>query len=149
MSALAQGISEFTPTGAAHLAENVGAAVQNTARKASSSLSVASLASQIYRLALVANYTLVGMSISKLSKLLLPGYLRYFGEAISFVLMCWVDAYYCFELLYIAKGWGFEKRARYTEMRWSYFVGFGIPSTAVSYFHTSGLLNLMLFMLGE
>ena len=49
----------------------------------------------------------------------------------------------------MAKGWGFERRARFAEMRWSYMVAFGIPSTLISYFHPSGLLNLMLFMLGE
>lgn len=36
---------------------------------------------------------------------------------------------------------------RYAESRWAYFVAFGLPSTAVSFFHPSGLLNLMLFML--
>ena len=40
-----------------------------------------------------------------------------------------------------------EKRLRFSESHWSYLVGFGIPSTAVSFFHPSGLLNLMLFML--
>lgn len=36
---------------------------------------------------------------------------------------------------------------RFCESRWAYFMAFGLPSTAVSYFHPSGLVNLMLFML--
>ena len=39
------------------------------------------------------------------------------------------------------------QRLRFSESHWSYLVGFGVPSTAVSFFHPSGLLNLMLFML--
>jgi hypothetical protein len=36
---------------------------------------------------------------------------------------------------------------RYAESRWAYMIAFGLPSTAISFFHPSGLLNLMLFML--
>lgn len=39
------------------------------------------------------------------------------------------------------------QRLRFSESHWSYLIGFGVPSTAVSFFHPSGLLNLMLFML--
>ena len=39
------------------------------------------------------------------------------------------------------------QRLRFSESHWSYLMGFGIPSTAISFFHPSGLLNLMLFML--
>lgn len=77
-----------------------------------------------------------------------------------------IDAYYCYEQAWIARGWSLERvspdfllagkdirtdasiqRMRYAESRWAYMIAFGLPSTAISFFHPSGLLNLMLFML--
>ncbi len=143
LTSLAQGVSEFnTPiVGAAQDLANRGAST------AQSTFTVGTFAAQLYRFLLIANYSLLGLGISKFTAALLPGPLAYIGHTLSFMLYSWIDAYYCFEQLYIARGWGFEKRARHFEMRWSYFVAFGVPSTAVSYFHSSGLLNLMLFML--
>lgn len=87
---------------------------------------------------LIVNYTIF---------YLLLGRIPYLGRPLSFLFMCLVDGYYCFEQAWISRGWSLDRRMRYCEERWSYFVAFGLPSTAVSFFHPSGLLNLMLFML--
>ncbi|KIS71613.1 uncharacterized protein UMAG_00055 [Mycosarcoma maydis] len=91
-----------------------------------------------YRMILIVNYTIF---------YLLLGRIPYLGRPLSFLFMCLVDGYYCFEQAWISRGWSLDRRMRYCEERWSYFVAFGLPSTAVSFFHPSGLLNLMLFML--
>ncbi|PWZ02992.1 hypothetical protein BCV70DRAFT_220190 [Testicularia cyperi] len=96
------------------------------------------LLQESYRMILIINYTIV---------YLLLGQVPYLGRWLSFLFMCMVDGYYCFEQVWISRGWSLERRMRYCEERWSYFVAFGLPSTAVSFFHPSGLLNLMLFML--
>ncbi|SAM72948.1 uncharacterized protein UBRO_00094 [Ustilago bromivora] len=96
------------------------------------------LLQESYRVFLIANYTVF---------YILLGRIPYFGRMLSFFFMCMVDGYYCFEQAWISRGWSLDRRMRYCEERWSYFVAFGLPSTAVSFFHPSGLLNLMLFML--
>ncbi|EPQ32062.1 uncharacterized protein PFL1_00260 [Pseudozyma flocculosa PF-1] len=96
------------------------------------------LVRESYRLFLIVNYAAV---------VVLLGRIPYLGRPLSFLFMSFVDGYYCFEQAWIARGWSLERRTRYCEERWSYFVAFGLPSTAVSFFHPSGLLNLMLFML--
>lgn len=69
-------------------------------------------------------------------------------SGINFGLASFIDGYYCFDLVWKARGWGLERRAATAEQLWSYLVAFGVPSTLISYFHPSGLLNMMLFMLG-
>ncbi|KAJ9477118.1 hypothetical protein PHBOTO_000800 [Pseudozyma hubeiensis] len=96
------------------------------------------LLQESYRMILIINYTVF---------YLLLGRIPYLGRPLSFLFMCMVDGYYCFEQAWISRGWSLERRMRYCEERWSYFVAFGLPSTAISFFHPSGLLNLMLFML--
>ncbi|SNX81356.1 uncharacterized protein MEPE_00061 [Melanopsichium pennsylvanicum] len=91
-----------------------------------------------YRMMLILNYTVFYILLARIP---------YFGRLLSFLFMCLVDGYYCFEQAWISRGWSLDRRMRYCEERWSYFVAFGLPSTAVSFFHPSGLLNLMLFML--
>lgn len=96
------------------------------------------LVQESYRIILIANYTVF---------YILLGRIPYLGRPLSFLFMCLVDGYYCFEQAWISRGWSLDRRMRYCEERWSYFIAFGLPSTAVSFFHPSGLLNLMLFML--
>ncbi|TKY90074.1 hypothetical protein EX895_000072 [Sporisorium graminicola] len=96
------------------------------------------LLQESYRLILIVNYTVFYIIL---------GRIPYVGRPLSFLFMCLVDGYYCFEQAWISRGWSLDRRMRYCEERWSYFVAFGLPSTAVSFFHPSGLLNLMLFML--
>lgn len=90
------------------------------------------------RLALVLNYSVACFAVQSLP---------WVGPPLAFVLMCFVDGYFCFEQVWVVRGWSLEKRLRFAESHWSFLVGFGVPSTAISFFHPSGLLNLMLFML--
>ncbi|CEH11674.1 p53-mediated apoptosis protein EI24/PIG8 [Ceraceosorus bombacis] len=90
-----------------------------------------------YRVILVLNYVLICYLLD-----LVP----YIGRPLAFFFMSFIDAYYCFEQAWIARGWSLDRRMRYAESRWAYFVAFGLPSTLVSFFHPSPLLNVMLFM---
>lgn len=91
-----------------------------------------------YRIFLVVNYVIISVVLQQIP---------WIGRWLSFLFMSFIDAYYCFEQGWIARGWSVERRMRYAESRWAYFMAFGLPSTAISFFHPSGLLNLMLFML--
>lgn len=73
--------------------------------------------------------------------------LPWVGHVLSFLVMSFVDGFFCFEQVWSVRGWPLEKRLRFAESHWSFLMGFGVPSTLVSFFHPSGLLNLMLFML--
>ena len=94
------------------------------------------LLQESYRVILIFNYMAIFLVLGKIP---------FVGRTLSFLFMCLVDGYYCFEQAWIARGWSLERRMRYCEERWAYFIAFGLPSTAVSFFHPSGLLNLMLF----
>ncbi|CAD6909058.1 unnamed protein product [Tilletia caries] len=93
-----------------------------------------------YRIILVLNYLAICYVLQKIPLL---------GRPLAFVFMSFIDGYYIFETIWVARGWSLERRMRYAECRWSYFVAFGLPSTLISFFHPSGLLNVMLFMLSE
>lgn len=93
---------------------------------------------QLVRLVLIVNYSIACFAIQ-----MVP----WIGPACAFLLMSFVDGYFCFEQVWVVRGWSMEKRLRFAESHWSYLIGFGIPSTLVSFFHPSGLLNMMLFML--
>lgn len=92
----------------------------------------------VVRVALVLNYSLACFAVQSLP---------WIGPPLAFLFMCFVDGYFCFEQVWVVRGWSLEKRLRFAESHWSFLVGFGVPSTAISFFHPSGLLNLMLFML--
>lgn len=91
-----------------------------------------------YRIFLIANYTLICLILERIP---------FIGRTLGFLFMSLIDGYYCFEMGWISRGWSVERRMRYVESRWAYFTAFGLPSTFVSFFHPSGLLNLGLFML--
>lgn len=56
------------------------------------------------------------------------------GRPISFLYICVVSSYYCFEYRFIATEGltTVRERVRFLESRWTYFIGFGIPSTILS-----------------
>ncbi|KAL9940424.1 hypothetical protein V8E36_001129 [Tilletia maclaganii] len=91
-----------------------------------------------YRIILVLNYLAICYVLQHIPLL---------GRPMAFFFMSFIDGYYIFETIWVARGWSLERRMRYAECRWSYFVAFGLPSTLISFFHPSGLLNVMLFML--
>lgn len=55
------------------------------------------------------------------------------GPIISFVLVCWLYAYYSFEYCWMGEGWNLEQRLKYFEERWAYFCGFGVPCTVLTF----------------
>ncbi|KIL68581.1 hypothetical protein M378DRAFT_71289 [Amanita muscaria Koide BX008] len=61
----------------------------------------------------------------------------YLGSPMSFTYLCWIDAYYCFEFVWVAKGMSLAKRTRHVEERWAYFLAFGLPVTALCSWGTS------------
>jgi len=73
-------------------------------------------------------------------------YMPYIGFYASFAFLCWIDAYYCFEFVWIAKGMSLEKRTTHLEERWAYYFAFGLPVTALCSWGTS-LANAASFAL--
>ncbi|KAH8117588.1 etoposide-induced protein 2.4-domain-containing protein [Phellopilus nigrolimitatus] len=73
-------------------------------------------------------------------------YVPIVGNSAGFVFFCWVDAYYCFEFIWIARGLSLAQRIRYLEERWAYFFAFGLPSSALCMWGSS-LANAALFAL--
>ncbi|KIJ44175.1 hypothetical protein M422DRAFT_168965 [Sphaerobolus stellatus SS14] len=53
------------------------------------------------------------------------------GRFLSFMFLCWVNAYYCFEFTWIARGLTLAQRVRFLEERWAYYFAFGLPSAAL------------------
>lgn len=70
----------------------------------------------------------------------------YIGSPVSFAFMCWVDAYYCFEFIWVARGLSLARRVRHLEERWAYYFAFGLPSAALCTWGSS-LANVALFAL--
>ncbi|CCM06027.1 uncharacterized protein FIBRA_08272 [Fibroporia radiculosa] len=68
------------------------------------------------------------------------------GGPASFVFLCWVDAYYCFEHVWIARGLSLARRVRHLEERWAYYFAFGLPTAALCTWGSS-LANAALFAL--
>ncbi|KAI8889917.1 EI24-domain-containing protein [Backusella circina FSU 941] len=58
----------------------------------------------------------------------------YIGILLSFLMNCAIYSYYCFEYKWVYMGWNIEKRLSYMEKHWSYFIGFGVPGTLLTFF---------------
>ncbi|CDO74879.1 hypothetical protein BN946_scf185004.g29 [Trametes cinnabarina] len=69
-------------------------------------------------------------------------YIPYIGPVAAFVFLCWVDAYYCFEFIWIARGYSLARRVRHLEERWAYYFAF-----AALCMWGSSLANVALFAL--
>ncbi|KAG5728360.1 EI24 like protein [Termitomyces sp. T112] len=70
----------------------------------------------------------------------------YIGRVAGLVFVCWVDAYYCFEFVWISRGLSLARRIRHHEERWAYYFAFGLPS-ALLCTCGKGLANAALFAL--
>ncbi|CUA68216.1 Etoposide-induced protein 2,4 homolog [Bos taurus] [Rhizoctonia solani] len=95
------------------------------------------IATSAYRVILIFSY----MSIS-----LVLSYVPIVGSTAAFIFVCWIDAFYCFEFVWIARGMKLSERVRYEEERWAYFLAFGLPSTAMC-MSGSSLANAAVFAL--
>ncbi|KAJ3397249.1 Etoposide induced 2.4 mRNA [Lobulomyces angularis] len=93
------------------------------------------MAEEIYRLLVVLNF------------LVYSSLLNVFFRPLGFINFCWLTSYYSFEYNWISKGWSIEKRIRYLEENWSYFLGFGFPCTVATFFLSTfvsqGLFSLL------
>ncbi|KAF7972653.1 hypothetical protein HWV62_17328 [Athelia sp. TMB] len=95
------------------------------------------LATSAYRVVMVFTSIVVGFAL---------GAVPLVGPPLGFCFMCWVDAYYCFEFIWIARGMSLSTRVRHLEERWAYYFAFGLPSAALCMWGSS-LANAALFAL--
>jgi etoposide-induced 2.4 mRNA len=58
----------------------------------------------------------------------------YLGMLLSLVYSSWLTSLYCFEYTWLNAGWNLNRRLEYFERHWAYFLGFGLPFTAATYF---------------
>lgn len=61
-------------------------------------------------------------------------YLPRVGIALSFVHFCWASSLYSFEYVLIHNRVTFMNRMALIEEKWSYFLGFGLPCTLLTFF---------------
>ncbi|KAI5122983.1 hypothetical protein M0805_006861 [Coniferiporia weirii] len=95
------------------------------------------LATSAYRVVMICTSVVISFALA---------YIPVVGIAAGFVFFCWVDAYYCFEFIWIARGLSLAQRIRHLEERWAYFLAFGFPSSAICMWGSS-LANAALFAL--
>ncbi|EFI28440.1 hypothetical protein CC1G_13973 [Coprinopsis cinerea okayama7 len=95
------------------------------------------LATSAYRIVMVFTSLLVSFGL---------GIIPYVGPFAGFVFFCWIDAYYCFEFIWISRGMSLARRVRHLEERWAYYLAFGLPATAICMLGR-GLASAALFAL--
>lgn len=95
------------------------------------------IATSAYRVVMVFNSVVVSFALHNIP---------YVGWAAGFLFLCWIDAYYCFEFVWIARGLSLSRRIRHLEERWAYYLAFGLPSAALCTCGT-GLANAAIFAL--
>lgn len=95
------------------------------------------LATSAYRVVMILTSVIVSLVLRSIP---------FAGSSISFAFMCWVNAYYCFEFIWVARNSSLAQRVRHLEERWAYYFAFGFPS-AVICTCGSGLANAALFAL--
>jgi hypothetical protein len=92
---------------------------------------------QSYRALILLNYLVVMLAIKQVP---------YLG-IVGFTYASIVDAYYVYEASWIKQGLSLSERVQALDSRWSYFFGFGLPITFVSYWSNDPIVNLALFSL--
>ncbi|ESK96916.1 uncharacterized protein Moror_6494 [Moniliophthora roreri MCA 2997] len=98
---------------------------------------IKAIATSAYRVIMVFTSVLVSFGL---------GNIPYIGPVLGFFFLCWVDSYYCFEFVWIARGLSLSSRVRHLEERWAYYLAFGMPTAALCTFG-SGLANGAIFAL--
>ncbi|EJU05472.1 hypothetical protein DACRYDRAFT_103960 [Dacryopinax primogenitus] len=81
-----------------------------------------SIASSAYRLIFLLSYLFLQLCLA---------YLPVMGKPAGFVFTCWVNSYYSFEFVNIARGLTLSERIKQHEERWAYYLFFGLPSAAL------------------
>ncbi|KAG1756470.1 etoposide-induced protein 2.4-domain-containing protein [Suillus paluster] len=95
------------------------------------------LATSAYRAVMILTSVIVSLAL---------GSIPIAGPWMSFAFMCWVNAYYCFEFVWVARSSSLAQRVRHLEERWAYYFAFGLPSAVICNCG-SGLANAALFAL--
>lgn len=115
-------------------------ALRHGARKAPPSTYtgiLTALATSAYRAVMICTSIVIAFAL---------GYVPVIGNALGLAFFCWVDAYYCFEFIWIARGLSLSQRIRHLEERWAYYFAFGLPSSALCMWGSS-LANAAIFAL--
>ncbi|KNC83236.1 hypothetical protein SARC_04514 [Sphaeroforma arctica JP610] len=115
----------------------------STRERASTNVSVISAISS------KAAETTISLLLETMVALLVTGLnlVPHVGPTLSFILMCWLYALYCFEFKWSSFRWSLDKRLAFIEDRWPYFLGFGLPLSCVTVFSSrflsSGLFAIL------
>ncbi|KAJ4488019.1 etoposide-induced protein 2.4-domain-containing protein [Lentinula aciculospora] len=96
-----------------------------------------SIATSAYRVVMVFTSLVVSFALRNIP---------FVGPVLGFSFLCWLDSYYLFEFVWIARGMSLSRRIRYLEERWAYYLAFGLPSAALCNLG-SGLANAAIFAL--
>jgi len=102
-----------------------------------------SIATSAYRIVMVFTSLVVSFALNNLPSI---PYLPNVGPLLGFCFLCWLDSYYLFEFVWVARGMSLSRRIRYLEERWAYYLAFGLPSAALCTLGT-GLANAAIFAL--
>lgn len=62
------------------------------------------------------------------------GFVPYIGKTLSFFLLSWLYAYYCFEYKWNFTEVSLDKRLDFFQSNWAFFAGFGNPCVLASFF---------------
>ncbi|KZT60367.1 hypothetical protein CALCODRAFT_429402 [Calocera cornea HHB12733] len=81
-----------------------------------------SIATSAYRFIFLLSYLFLQLCLA---------YVPLVGGPAGFVFTCWVNSYYCFEFVGIARGMTLSERIKHHEERWAYYLAFGLPSAAL------------------
>ncbi|KAI9179541.1 hypothetical protein H9P43_004869 [Blastocladiella emersonii ATCC 22665] len=74
------------------------------------------------------------LSVVHLSVAMVAYFAPALGPVLSFALTSWMYAMYSFEYKWASQGWSLEARLRHMEERWPYYLGFGLPTTALTFY---------------
>ncbi|KAJ7172636.1 etoposide-induced protein 2.4-domain-containing protein [Mycena filopes] len=95
------------------------------------------IATSAYRVVMVFTSVAVSFALAMIPRI---------GPVAGFIFLCWIDAYYCFEFVWIARGLSLSGRVRHLEERWAYYLAFGFPAAALCTWGSS-LANAVVFAL--
>ncbi|KAI4318805.1 hypothetical protein MLD38_032472 [Melastoma candidum] len=106
--------------------ESVASAVGNSkAKPADLGRVVIGIGEQVYSILLL---TFFFLEVS------IIGYIPYIGKALSFLLLSWMYAYYCFEYKWNFSEVSLDKRLDFFQSNWAFFAGFGSPCVLAIFF---------------
>ncbi|KAL3696283.1 hypothetical protein R1sor_010359 [Riccia sorocarpa] len=74
-------------------------------------------------------------------------FVPYVGKLLSFIMLTWLYAYYCFDYKWSFARWSLERRLHFFETNWAFFAGFGSPCVLATFFLSplvsAGVMNVL------